>query len=200
MVKPIITDKEFLSQRCGEIDIKKEGNLMREIIINLKDTLRSLEGKALGLAAPQIGYHYRIFVINFGGDLKTFVNPIINKLEGGYFVQEGCLSIPDKEFLCVRGGKVEFFYQTPLGKHEGGRLSGLGAQVFQHELDHLDGVLSEDHGIEMTEEIKNQTAEEREEMLRAYMESLDMLVPKLKQEVQEQIDKANSSEDEDKDE
>ena len=81
MIKDIVTDLEKLSERCEEIDIRKENNEMREIIVNLKETLRQHKD-GVGLAAPQIGYNKRIFVINFKGDIRTFINPIISKAEG----------------------------------------------------------------------------------------------------------------------
>ena len=63
-----ITDENnnILNDRAEEIDMRKENALMREIILELKDTLRNHK-EGVGLAAPQIGYNKRIFVINFSG-------------------------------------------------------------------------------------------------------------------------------------
>ena len=137
-----ITDENnnILNDRAEEIDIRKENALMREIILELKDTLRNHK-EGVGLAAPQIGYNKRIFVINFSGDLRSFINPIISEVKGFELSKEGCLSIPGKEFIRPRNNEITVLYQTPLGKIESRKLVGKAAIIFQHEIDHLDGIL-----------------------------------------------------------
>ena len=187
MVKDIITDENQLRERNRTVDTKREFNNYKNIILDLKDTLRANEN-AVGLAAPQIGYNVRIFVINFNGDLKTFINPIINKSSGAYFATEKCMSIPDKEYLVLRFNTIEFFYQTPLGKNEAARLTGYGAQIFQHELDHLDGILISDKGVtEVTEEFKNLNEEERKEFFKGILDSIDELKDNLKKSSKEEL-------------
>ena len=173
MIKDIVTDLEKLSERCEEIDIRKENNEMREIIVNLKETLRQHKD-GVGLAAPQIGYNKRIFVINFKGDIRTFINPIISKAEGLTLSRESCLSLPGKTYIRPRNNKITVVYQTPLGKAESRQMFGLAASVFQHELDHLDGLTLADIGHEIDENFDNATEEEREELINAYLDSLDL--------------------------
>lgn len=182
-MKEIITDAEKLSERCEEIDIRKENALMREIIVELKDTLRSTDG--VGLSANQIGYDKRIFVINFSGDLRSFVNPIITSAKGLTLNREGCLSIPGKEFIRPRNTEITVVYQTPLGKTESRKLVGLAACVFQHELDHLDGLLLSDIGLEITEEFDKATEEEKDQVLQMYLESLDIKKKEVEKEISE---------------
>ena len=78
MKKEIIVDEKILAQPSYEIDTKKENKLLTEIILALKDTLRETP-TGIGLSAIQLGYNKRVFVINFNGDLRTFVNPMISK-------------------------------------------------------------------------------------------------------------------------
>ena len=157
---------------------------MREIILELKDTLRNTPN-AVGLAAPQIGYNKRIFVINFSGDLRSFINPIITQVKGLTLSREGCLSIPGKEYIRPRHNDISVIYQTPLGKAESRRLIGKAAEVFQHELDHLDGLLLSDVGLEIDENFDKATEDERAEVIKAYMESLDLKQKEVEKRIEE---------------
>ena len=77
-MKEIIIDYEKLSTRSDEIDIRKENSTMREIVASLKEVVRAKQLK--GLAAPQIGYNKRIFVINYNlsffilGDMNRYLD------------------------------------------------------------------------------------------------------------------------------
>ena len=98
----------------------------------------------LGVSANQIGYSYRVFamrgstksesVICFNPEIKDF-SPEMNTME------EGCLSLPDVFAKVVRPEHVAISYFNSDGEEEGQLASGLTARVFQHELDHLDGIL-----------------------------------------------------------
>lgn len=182
MIKEIVLEEEKLVTRCDEIDPRTENKLMREIIVDLKDTIR--EKNLVGLAANQIGYDKRIFVINFNGDLRSFVNPIITKTGGLELSREGCASIPDKEFVRPRHNDIEVTYMTPLGKIESRQLVGMAATVFQHEIDHLDGMLLSDIGFEVDEDFDNATDEERQEVVNAYLDSLDLRRRELNEEIE----------------
>ena len=72
----IIKDLDKLGQRADEIDLKKDNKLVRDTIISLKDTIR--EKNLVYLTAPQIDVPIRVFVINFNGNLRSFVNPVIS--------------------------------------------------------------------------------------------------------------------------
>lgn len=184
MVKEIIVDEEKLGERSDEINIRKENALMRQIILDLKDTLREYKN-GVGLAAPQIGYNKRIFVINFNGDLRSFVNPIISNVKGFTLNREGCLSIPGKEYIRPRHPEIQVIYQTPLGKTESRKIIGAAAYVFQHELDHLDGTLLSDVGLEVLPEFDSASEEEKEEVIKKYLESLDVKQKEIQKEIDE---------------
>lgn len=184
MIKEIVTDESLLAERCDEIDIRKDNELMREIILNLKETLREHK-TGVGLAAPQIGYNKRIFVINFNGDLRTFINPVISEANNLTLNREGCLSLPGKEYIRPRHSKITVMYQTPLGKIESRQMFGLAAFVFQHELDHLDGLLISDIGLEVDKAFDEATEEERDKVIQAYLDSLDIKQKQLSKEIEE---------------
>ncbi len=189
MVKEILTIKNEknlskLSERCDEIDTRKENNEMREIILALKHTLQEHKD-GCGLAANQIGYNKRIFVINFAGDMRTFINPVIADAKNLTLNREKCLSIPNKEFIRPRHTEITVMYQTPLGKSESRKLIGMAAFVFQHELDHLDGLLLSDIGLEIDKTFDDAPEEEKDKLLNAYMESLDLKKKNLDKEIEE---------------
>lgn len=186
-MKEIITDVNLLSERCEEVDVRKENELVREITLELKNTLREHKD-GVGLAAPQIGYNKRIFVINFNGDYRTFVNPIITQVKGLTLSKEGCLSLPGKQYLRPRHNDIQVIYQTPLGKTESKKLVGLAAEVFQHEIDHLDGLLLSDVGMEIPENFDSLTDDEKTQLIKEYMESLDLKQKEMKEEIKEDKD------------
>ena len=75
-MEKIIKDFEKLSQRSDEVDIKKSNKLIRDTIISLKDIIK--KNNLVYLTAPQIDVPIRVFVINFNGSLRSFVNPVIS--------------------------------------------------------------------------------------------------------------------------
>ena len=166
----IITDLEKLSERSDEIDVAKQGKLVQETNIKLKTIIK--EQGLTALSAPAIGIAYRIFVIKFGDKLKCFINPMIQKAEGLELSREKCSSIPDKEFIRPRNNKIHVIYSTPLGKIESVMLAGKAATVFQHEMDHLDGLLISDVGLEIDKDFDEATEEEKQEVLSAYLSSI----------------------------
>lgn len=192
MVKEIITDVEQLSERCEEVDVRKENNLVREITLDLKQTLRE-NPTGVGLSANQIGYNKRIFVINFNGDIRTFINPIISNVKGFTLNRESCLSLPGKSYIRPRHNEIQVIYQTPLGKTESRKIVGLAAYVFQHELDHLDGLTLADIGLEVGEDFDNANEEERNEILKMYLDSLDIKQKEIEKEVEEDKDLKQTS-------
>lgn len=193
-VKEIITDLDALSQRSEEVNVLKDNTEVRETIVELKNTLREYK-TGVGLAAPQIGKYTRIFVINFNGDLRTFINPIITNSENITLNREGCLSLPGKEYILPRFGNISVMYQDPQGKTQTVKLMGMAAFVFQHELDHLDGVLISDIGLEIDKDFDNATQEERDEIIKMYLESLDIKTKASAKEVEEdpELKKMNDS-------
>lgn len=182
-VKEIITDYNELSKRSDEIELTKHNKEVQTIILHLKNTIRANEGM-LGLSANQIGFNKRIICLNFNGDIRSFINPIISNAQGLELSREKCHSIPDKQFIRTRHSKISVTYQTPLGKIESVDLVGVAAQIFQHHIDHLDGLLLSDVSLEIDEDFDNASDEERQEVIDMYLDALDLA----KKEIQREID------------
>jgi len=97
--------------------------------------------KGIGLAAPQIGILSQIIVVNFGEGLRALINPEIIEGEGESVLEEGCLSIPTIEVPVKRKEKVFIRTFDINGKEVSLELSGFPGRVYQHEVDHLHGIL-----------------------------------------------------------
>lgn len=171
-----------LSQRATEIDIKTENKLMREIISALKHTIEL--NNIVSLSAPAIGYDKRIFCIKFDTEIKTFINPVIIQSKGIQLSREICTSIPGKTFIRPRNNDITVIYQKPSGPSESRQLVGLSAIVFQHELDHLEGLLLSDIGLEIDDDFEKASDEEKEEVINYYLDSLDLKRKELEDEIQ----------------
>lgn len=186
-VKNIITDEAALGEWCVEIDTRKEGKLLQEIILALKATMKASD--LISLTAPQIGYNRRVLCMRFGkNDYRTFINPLIENNTNFQFARETCSSIPGKTFVIPRFNNVKLYFTTPLGKVESTKLSGMSAWKFQHCMDHLNGMLSSDIGLEIDDMFDNATDEERAEVLRMYAESLDIRQKDLEAEIAQNKD------------
>lgn len=186
-VKEIVTDYEALSIRCDEYDMTKKGKELRDITLHLKNTIRATPDMA-ALSANQLGFDKRVICLNFDGDIRTFVNPIITRVAGFELSRETCHSIPDKTFIRTRYNKIEVTYQTPLGQVESVELLGLAARVFQHHVDHLDGLLLSDIGLEIDDDFDAATDEERKEVIDMYLDSLDLTRKQLEEEIKNDKD------------
>lgn len=159
--------------RAQEIDHEKEGKTVREIVSNIKRTMR--KKGLVSLSAPGIGYNKRIFCIDFSDqEIKTFINPVLSNAEGIRLVREQCSSIPDKEYLVPRNNVIDLYYETPTGQIKSTRFKDVVAFVIQHELNHLEGVTLEDIGLEVDSDFDEATEEERREIIDMYLDSLDL--------------------------
>ncbi len=166
--------EQLLGHRCDEIDIKKKYHLMRECISELKSTMQA--NHLIALAAPQIGYNCRIFCIQFEKAIKTFINPILTSVKGLELSRETDVSMANgtKEYIRIRHNDIVATYLTPTGKIESGKMVGASATLIQKEIDYLDGLLLCDVGLEVDEAFDSATEEEREQVLSAYLDSIDI--------------------------
>lgn len=113
----------------------------------LHDMSRAM-GNGLGLSAIQIGVPLRVLIIAERGQrLLPMVNPAMTRV-GRELVNdgEGCLSIErgTKRLFIARHKKCDVTWLTPDGQEQSSTLTGMTARIFQHELDHLNGVLMTD--------------------------------------------------------
>ena len=99
------------------------------------------ERAALGLAAPQIGWPYRVFIIKDKTCQLIMINPVLVKTRGFHSVEEGCLSLPGKFYRLARPKIVKVRGQHPDGGMRTFKAHDLIAQAIMHEMDHLDGIL-----------------------------------------------------------
>jgi peptide deformylase len=114
------------------------------LIDDMVETMYAAPG--IGLAAPQVGAPVRIFVIDLSlghkaGDLMVFVNPSFVEREGMQLEEEGCLSVPGFNATVARPERVVVKGLDRNGEERIVEGSDLLARAFQHEMDHLDGLL-----------------------------------------------------------
>ena len=91
-VKEIVKDYDALSERCDELNLAKENKEAQEIILSLKNTIRA-HSDMVALSANQIGFYKRVICMNFNGDSRTFVNPIVTSVSGFELSREYCNSL-----------------------------------------------------------------------------------------------------------
>jgi len=132
--------------RAKALPVNNINSGVLKAIDNMRDTMYAFNG--VGLAAPQIGISKRIIVIDTGDNLIEMVNPQILSREGEEGGTEGCLSIPGVLGLVKRAQKVTVKGLNREGNEVIIEGSDLLARAFQHEIDHLDGVLFTDRAIE----------------------------------------------------
>jgi peptide deformylase len=94
----------------------------------------------VGLAANQVGLAMQLIVIEAGGEIYKLINPKITNREGSITLQEGCLSFPGIELEVKRSRKVFIEALDQEGKSVSLKPEGVLAVVFQHEIDHINGV------------------------------------------------------------
>jgi peptide deformylase len=128
----------ILRKKCEEVrrvteEIRSLGFEMIEIMT---------ENEGIGLAAPQVGELKRIIVVQTEKGSEIFINPkIIKKSKETIIDEEGCLSFPGLFLKIKRAKEVEIEALNERGEKIQVRAEGLPARIFQHEIDHLDGIL-----------------------------------------------------------
>jgi peptide deformylase len=106
--------------------------------------------KGVGLAAPQVGVDLKIAVMAVGPRRWVLGNPRILRHKGPKIaIPEGCLSLPGVSYLVPRWMEIRGAYVDLRGVIRVETFKGLAAQAFQHELDHLNGVLIDKIGTRM---------------------------------------------------
>ncbi|WP_298767416.1 peptide deformylase [uncultured Polaribacter sp.] len=159
MILPIVAYGDPVLRKVA-VDIDENYPDLDKLIANMKETMYNASG--VGLAAPQIGKPIRLFLIDaspFAEDEdlsekdravlkdfnKVFINAKILEEEGDEWVfNEGCLSIPDVREDVVRKPTIKIEYLDENFTKHTEALDGLAARVFQHEYDHIEGVLFTD--------------------------------------------------------
>lgn len=122
-------------------DVADIDSTLVKLSADMLDTMYAEPG--LGLAATQVGVNRRFFVydINDGNGPHSIVNPVITESRGEWLFEEGCLSVPGLHWDIVRPKEVHLTGYDLHGNEVSVEADELLARLFQHELDHLDGVL-----------------------------------------------------------
>ncbi|HKO12469.1 MAG TPA: peptide deformylase [Acidobacteriaceae bacterium] len=143
MIREIVKYPDPVLQRPTD-KITEFNEELRTLVDDMFESMYKAQG--IGLAAPQIGLSKRITVIDLSNqenpdDKIVLVNPEIVSREGKQYAEEGCLSLPDIREKVSRAAKVKVRAQDLEGNWFEMEGTELLARAFQHEIDHLDGVL-----------------------------------------------------------
>lgn len=128
----------ILKQKSEEIrEITSE---IKELVFDIVETMKKRQG--IGLSAPQVGVLKRIIAVETPQGPKAFINPQILKMSKEIEIgEEGCLSFPGLYLKIKRVKEVLIKAKNIEGKDIEIKTEGILARVFQHEIDHLDGIL-----------------------------------------------------------
>jgi len=135
---------------------------IRKLVADMAETM--YEAPGIGLAATQVDVHKQIVVIDTSeekNELRVFINPRLEKLEGLQEGEEGCLSVPGIYEKVERAERVTVHYLDLDGKKQSLNADGLLAVCLQHELDHLQGHVFVDHLSQLKQtRIRNKLAKQ----------------------------------------
>lgn len=132
-----------------------------QLIKDMKETLYAQKDpEGVGLAAPQVGKSLRIFLMKYKKEERVIINPEIvsktkhkkqvkkTKNNHDHDILEGCLSLPHYYGPIKRDASIELKYLNEKGEQVIELFEGFLAQIIEHELDHLEGILFVDHILE----------------------------------------------------
>jgi peptide deformylase len=141
MVRPIVKYPEPILQRPAS-PVTEFNDELRTLVDDMFESMYVAQG--IGLAAPQIGVPLRVTVLDLSFQKNpeiVLINPEITFKQGKQYAEEGCLSLPDIHEKVSRAAVVKVRAQTVDGEWRTYDAEELLARAFQHEIDHLDGVL-----------------------------------------------------------
>jgi peptide deformylase len=132
--------ERILHKKCRPV--KKIDDTVRKTFNEMR--LLMLEEKGVGIAANQVGLDLNLALIEFDDKIFKLINPCIVKKEGKTKILEGCLSLPGLEVEINRAKKIWVSYTDIEGEPIDLEIEGILAIIFQHEIDHLNGILISD--------------------------------------------------------
>ena len=136
MVRELMHDPIFLARKSTEATAED-----LEVARDLLDTLTFHKEGCVGMAANMIGVCKRIIVFDNEGTYMVMFNPEIVKMSGPYDAAEGCLSLLGGPRPCKRYGSIKVQWQNEKFQPRIKTFTGWTAQIIQHEIDHLNGIL-----------------------------------------------------------
>lgn len=143
----VLWPNPLLIETCVQID--EVTDEIRTLAQDMLDTMYAAKGR--GLAASQVGALHRLFVMDVGwkegkSDPLICINPMLLEIgEERASMEEGCLSIPGVLADVNRPSQVQLVWSSLEGARYVQSFEGFGAACVQHELDHLDGIVTFDH-------------------------------------------------------
>jgi peptide deformylase len=149
-----------LRTRAAEID--KVDASVRTLMRSMRETMREAPG--IGLAANQVGVLRRVIVWENEEERGALANPVIIERDGAVEGEEGCLSLPGLAYPVVRSQWVLVEGVDERSKQVTIEAFDLTARIFQHEIDHLNGILYIDH---LPEELRDEAVAKLREMAMA---------------------------------
>lgn len=129
----------ILREELAQFDFANPPTDPIQLAHDLAETMIHNEG--LGLAANQMGLPYRVFAIRAQQIIVCFNPRIVDVSEEQIYLEEGCLSFPDLYIKIKRPAEIRVRYTEPNGNTVTKQFKGITARVFQHELDHLNGIV-----------------------------------------------------------
>ncbi len=145
------TDINFLRKKSKKIDRITEE--VKGFVLEMAKTME--ESGGIGLAAPQVGRLERIIVVKEGNGFSCFINPVIlKKSKEKDLMEEGCLSLPGRRLEIKRPIRIKAKALNLNGEEVILELEDFASRVFQHEVDHLDGILIIDR-VPLVQKIKS---------------------------------------------
>jgi peptide deformylase len=137
----------ILKEVLPEFDFSNPPVNPNEFASSLVETCKLHKG--YGLSANQCGFKYRVFVMGAGDEFVAFFNPKILATFDETHMMEGCLSFPFLGLRITRPAAVDVEYQDFNGEVKKAHFTGISARCFQHELDHLNGIVYTSHAKPM---------------------------------------------------
>lgn len=136
----VIENRAALSVPCIDFDFTNPPTDPIQLSSDLVHTMMSKNG--LGLAANQVGLPWRVFAMRTSPKMTVCFNPrIVDVSNEEVILEEGCLSFPDYFIKIKRPRTIKVRFTYPNGETVTETFTNITARVFQHELDHLDGIL-----------------------------------------------------------
>lgn len=151
--------EKFLRRATARFDFKKwtKPNI-KDLIKTMRQQMKRANG--IGLSANQIGVEVSVFIAHVDGKFYSIFNPKITRAsEEKIILEEGCLSVPEMYGPVERPERIIIESEDASGKKIKIKAWGLLARVFQHEIDHLNGLLFIDHAEEVYKITTEQTTQ-----------------------------------------
>jgi peptide deformylase len=141
--RPILKNPSEMLRKKSESVTRDElaSTQIQALIDDLIESMRLENG--IGIAAPQIGVHKRIIIVDDGNGPSAYINPeiVARSIRKGHYVEEGCLSVPGIWGYVTRNKIVKVKALNRDGEKVILKVKDLPSVIFQHEIDHLDGIL-----------------------------------------------------------